>query len=92
MTEEQRKELEKRLADDAAEEQFEREYEVEIGKEGNYARVPYSKAKKFLQDTFGIDLDDEAPQDAPAAKEGAAPKGTSNTVRFGRTVAKDKPA
>jgi len=33
-------------------------YEVEIGQGDNYARVPYGKAKTWLQKTFGIDLDD----------------------------------
>jgi hypothetical protein len=31
----------------------------------NEAAVPYSKAKGWLQKTFGIDLDEEPVQDAP---------------------------
>lgn len=38
--------------------------------DGSEAAVPYSKARKFLQDTFGIDLDDEPTQDPPDAAPG----------------------
>ena len=64
LTPEQRADLERQLKedDDAAS-----DYEVEIGSGDKYARVPYGKAKKFLQDAFGIDLDEE-PKPDPEAK------------------------
>jgi hypothetical protein len=72
-----RAELEALLkADDEAEDEF----EVEIGSEGNYARVPYAKARKWLGETFGIDLDQEDKQDTPAKDAPADDKAT----RFGR--------
>lgn len=52
---EQRAALQKQLDDDAADDE---DFEVEIEDAGKRARVPYSKARKWLQDTFGIDLDD----------------------------------
>lgn len=71
------------LAALAEEEKREKEeksrFEVEIGSEGNYARVPYEKAKSWLQKTFGIDLDEEEKQDPPAKDEG-----DGKVTRFGR--------
>ena len=81
LTAEERAELEAKLkADDEADDQ----YEVEIGKGDSYARVPYGKARKFLQDAFGIDLDE-----LPKEGEGEGkPKGKQGgEVRaFGRRV------
>lgn len=52
----------------------EEDKETWIRKGDNEASVPYSKARKWLQDTFGIDLDEEPVQDpepkAPKPKEG----------------------
>jgi hypothetical protein len=57
------------------------------------AAVPYRKAKKFLADAFGIDLDDEPVQDPPGGKDakdgdgdGDGEDGKGKTVRFGRRV------
>jgi len=78
-----REELEAQLqADNEEREPAKHEFEVEIGSEGNYARVPYRKGKAWLQKTFGIDLDEEEKQE-PEADEG---KGDGKTVRFGRKV------
>ncbi len=77
-----REELEAQLAELKAQEERERdEFEVEIGSEGNYARVPYRKGKAWLQKTFGIDLDDEDKQE-PEPED----KGDGKTARFGRRV------
>lgn len=57
--------------------------EVELWNErGQGTRVPYSKGRKWLQDNFGIDLDDEPVQDdeTPDDQPGKPP------VRFGRRV------
>lgn len=82
LTPEERAEFERKLKedDDAAD-----EYEVEIGKGDSYARVPYGKARKFLQEAFGIDLDAEPKQEGEG--EGK-PKGKQGgEVRaFGRRV------
>lgn len=53
LTPEQRAELQRQLDDDAAADE---DFEVEITDGDRRARVPYGKAKKWLQDTFGIDL------------------------------------
>lgn len=72
------------LAEEEAREKAERDrFEVEIGSDGNYARVPYEKAKDWLSKTFGIDLDQEPKQEAPA--EGKD-EGDGKPVRFGRRV------
>jgi hypothetical protein len=44
--------------------------EVWIRQGDNEAAVPYSKARNWLQKTFGIDLDDEPTQDQPDAAPG----------------------
>jgi hypothetical protein len=76
-----REELLAQLAEEEKREKEERDrFEVEIGSEGQYARVPYEKAKTWLQKTFGIDLDEEPKQEPEPEAEG--PKG----VRFGRKV------
>jgi len=56
LSKDERAALEKQLKDDddAAD-----DFEVEIGSGDSYARVPYSKGKSWLQQTFGIDLDAE---------------------------------
>jgi hypothetical protein len=78
-----KEELLAQLAEEEAREKAERDrFEVEIGKDGSYARVPYEKAKSWLAKEFGIDLDDEPKQDAPAE-----PKDDDGKVRrFGRQV------
>lgn len=64
--------------------------------DGNEADIPYSKGRRWLQDKFGIDLDDEPAQDpaadagkgkgkAPADPGPAAPGG--EVRRFGRRMA-----
>lgn len=69
------------LAEEEKREKEEKDrFEVEIGSEGNYARVPYEKARDWLQKTFGIDLDQEPKQDTPEEKPDEKP------VRFGRRV------
>ena len=83
MTPKERSQLEEQLkADDEARKREQDMFEVEIGSEGNYARVPYAKGKAWLQKTFGIDLDDEPEADEPDPK---ADKG-NGTVRFGRKI------
>jgi hypothetical protein len=72
------------LAEEEAREKAEKDrFEVEIGADGNYARVPYEKAKGWLAKTFGIDLDEEPKQDAP--DEGKKDD-EGKPVRFGRRV------
>jgi hypothetical protein len=66
--------------EDRREKQERDRFEVEIGAEGNYARVPYEKAKVWLQDKFGIDLDAEPKQEPEA--EGK--DDTGKAVKFGR--------
>lgn len=84
LTAEERAALEKQLADDDA---AENDYEVEIGSGDSYARVPYGKAKKFLQDKFGIDLDAEPRQDDDEADKPKGKQGGQANVRaFGRRV------
>ena len=77
-----REELLAALAEEDKREQDEKNrFEVEIGSEGKYARVPYEKAKSWLQATFGIDLDKEPEQEPDTeTKDDKAP------VRFGRRV------
>jgi hypothetical protein len=60
LTAEQRAELQRQLDDDAAADD---DFEVEITDGERRARVPYSKARKWLGDTFGIDLDDTSQDD-----------------------------
>lgn len=82
MTPKERQQLEETLkADDDARKREQDMFEVEIGSEGNYARVPYLKGKAWLQKTFGIDLDEEP--EAPPEAEG---DGKDKPVRFGRRV------
>lgn len=77
-----REELLAALAEEDKREKEERDrFEVEIGSEGQYARVPYEKARTWLQKTFGIDLDAEEKQE-PEAEGGKDDK----PVRFGRRV------
>jgi hypothetical protein len=65
-----KEELLAQLAEEEAREKAERDsFEVEIGSDGNYARVPYEKAKTWLSKTFGIDLDDEPRQEPEADKD-----------------------
>lgn len=63
---EQRAELQRQLDDDAAADD---DFEVEITDGERRARVPYSKARKWLGDTFGIDIaedtGDEPDEDKP---------------------------
>jgi hypothetical protein len=77
---EQRAELERQLAEDDASED---DFEVEIRDGDKSTRVPYSKAKKWLGETFGIDLDDTS-QDDPEleGKPKAKPEG-GEVRRFG---------
>ena len=76
-----REELLAQLAEEEKREQEEKDrFEVEIGSEGNYARVPYEKARTWLQDKFGIDLDKEPKQEPDEGKPDEKP------VRFGRRV------
>jgi hypothetical protein len=74
------------LAALAEEEKREKEakdrFEVEIGSEGSYARVPYEKARGWLQKTFGIDLDPE-----PGTEDDEAPAAAESKSRFGRKLA-----
>jgi hypothetical protein len=70
------------LAEEEKREKEEKDrFEVEIGSDGNYARVPYEKAKTWLAKTFGIDLDEEPKQDAP---EEGKKDDDGKAVRFGR--------
>lgn len=54
--------------------------------DGRGAEVPYSKGKKWLADTFGIDVDKEPVQDEPG-DDGDEDEGKGKPVtRFGRRV------
>lgn len=76
-----REELQAALAEEEKREKEEKDrFEVEIGSEGQYARVPYEKAKSWLQKTFGIDLDEEPKQEPDEGKTDEKP------VRFGRRI------
>lgn len=73
LTAEQREALQRQLDDDDAADD---DFEVEITDGDRRARVPYSKARKWLGDTFGIDLAEDTgdepdePESKPAAKSG----------------------
>ena len=70
------------LAEEEKREKEEKDrFEVEIGAGGSYARVPYEKARGWLQKTFGIDLDEEPKQDTAEEKDEK-----DKTVRFGRKI------
>lgn len=70
------------LAEEEKREKEEKDrFEVEIGSDGSYARVPYEKAKGWLSKTFGIDLDEEPKQEPEAEGKG---EGDGKAVRFGR--------
>jgi hypothetical protein len=80
-----KEELLAQLAEEEAREKAERDrFEVEIGSDGNYARVPYEKAKDWLAKTFGIDLDQE-PKQGDGKDEGKD-EGDGKVRRFGRQV------
>jgi hypothetical protein len=84
LSKQERAELEARLAEDDAEDDD--DFEVEIGSEGNYARVPYRKGKSWLQKTFGIDLDAEPKQEAKP-KDDSGDQDAAKPARFaGRRV------
>lgn len=70
---EERALLEKHRAD--KKKAAESDHEVWIRQGDNEAAVPYSKAKKWLQETFGIDLDDEPKQGQPDAAPGQPESG-----------------
>lgn len=58
--------------------------------DGDEVDLPYSKARPFVQQRFGLDLDDEPAQDAPegAAGKDAPPAAPGGEVRrFGRRMA-----
>lgn len=60
----------------------ESDHEVWIRQGEHEAAIPYSKAKKWLQETFGIDLDDEPKQDQPDPAPGQPqPTGQGDGVR-----------
>lgn len=71
-----RAEIEAELAElDAEEADAEPEYEYEIGRGDNYARVSSKskagrKLETFFKESFGIDLADEPVQEEPAEGEG----------------------
>jgi hypothetical protein len=80
-----REELLAALAEEEKREKEERDrFEVEIGSEGNYARVPYEKARSWLQEKFGIDLDQEPKQGD--GKDEPKDEGDGKVRRFGRQV------
>jgi hypothetical protein len=80
---EERALLDKHRAD--KKKQAESDHEVWIRQGENEAAVPYSKARNWLQKTFGIDLDDEPKQEQPGADPGRPESGQSDegVRRFG---------
>lgn len=92
LTPEQRKALEDQLAADDEAAAGEDDYDVQIWDDaGNGAQVRYSKARSWLQKTFGIDLDPDDGAADPGGKAKAKPAakpatGTDGVVRFGRRV------
>jgi hypothetical protein len=84
--------LDKHRAKKAQERTADDDKETWIKRGEDEAAVPYRKAKKFLADAFGIDLDDEPVQDPPGGKDGGKDdgeddgEGKGKTVRFGRRV------
>jgi len=88
LDDEERALLEEHRAAKAAKTEDDRETWIKSG--DREASVSYSKARKFIQETFGIDLDEEPVQDpdgkaAAKAKPKAAPD-DGNVTRFGRRV------
>jgi hypothetical protein len=86
LTAEQQKQLDDLTALAAAEDDS--DFEIEIGSGDNFARVPYSKGRSWLQKTFGIDLDPE-PEPEPEPVKGSKAKDGDDkggVVRFGRRV------
>jgi hypothetical protein len=59
--------------------------EVWIRQGDNEAALPYSKARGWVQRTFGIDLDDEPVQEQPDAAPGSTqtPAADEGVRRFG---------
>lgn len=65
------------------------DFDVEIWEGDKGARVPYSKGRSWLQNTFNIDLGDPPAADDPAADKPAgkdAPPDDGSVRRFGRRV------
>jgi len=84
LDDEERALLEKHRA--AKAKKAEEDKEVWIKGGDKEAAIPYSKARKWLQDNFGIDLDQE-PEQEPDAKPGEGEPGEAGKVqRFGRRV------
>ncbi len=62
----------------------EEDFEVEIGQGDNFARVPYSKGRSWLQKNFGIDLDPDP--EAEAGEDEDKAEGKGDVKRFGRRI------
>lgn len=94
LTREQRQALLDQIAADDEAAAGEEDYDVQIWDDaGNGAQVRYSKARSWLQKTFGIDLDPDPAGDPEGDDDGKAKPGqrkpaagTDGVVRFGRRV------
>lgn len=88
LTEDEKALLEKHRAEQAKKREAESNVETWIRTGEHEATVPYHKAQQWLAKTFGIDLDGEPVQDAPAAdgKDDAGDQGGGTVKRFGRRV------
>lgn len=84
LSKKEREDLERQLKEDAEEREREKDrFEVEIGKDGSYGRLPYEKAKAFFEREFGLNLSDVPAQEEP---DPDAKGGDDKPVRFGRRV------
>lgn len=86
LSDDERELLEKHRAEKRAAADQDKETWIRQG--DNEAAVPYSKARGWLQRTFGIDLDEEPVQDQPEGKTKADPKlaGESHPRFAGRRI------
>lgn len=86
LDDEERALLEKHRAERRKAEEQDKETWIRQG--DNEAAVPYSKAKGWLQKTFGIDLDEEPVQEPPESKPKPDAKPGGEVKRFvsGRRV------
>lgn len=60
------------------------DFEIEIYKDNHGARVPYSKGRKFLQEIFGIDLDDTSDAESDDGEGSKAPESSPSSGYFSR--------
>lgn len=82
LNEEQQKALDDLLALRDSPDQPDEDFEIEIYSGDKGARVPFSKGKSWLKDTFGIDIGD-APSNDPEGGKKPAPKSAKKSESEG---------